>query len=67
MSTKRETAARLALLLGCLGTHKFYQGDIFAGFLYLIFFWTCIPAILAVVDFLLILFTSEQDYDKRFA
>lgn len=42
----------LALLLGGLGIHKFYAGKISAGILFILFCWTCIPAIIALVDFI---------------
>ncbi|EMF0060209.1 TM2 domain-containing protein [Enterococcus hirae] len=40
----------LAVLFGSIGVHKFYAGKIGAGILYLIFCWTFIPVILAIVD-----------------
>ncbi|MBS6274924.1 MAG: TM2 domain-containing protein [Actinomycetaceae bacterium] len=40
----------LALLLGGVGAHKFYSGHISAALVYLIFFWTSVPAILALID-----------------
>lgn len=40
----------LALLLGSVGAHKFYSGHISAALVYLIFFWTGVPAILALID-----------------
>jgi len=33
----------LAIFLGSLGAHKFYQGKTLQGVLYLIFFWTTLP------------------------
>lgn len=66
MSTKREIAARLSLLLGAVGAHKFYQGDIAAGLLYLLFSWTFIPALLAFADFLLLVTMSDSAYDARY-
>ncbi len=43
----------LALFLGGLGAHKFYMGHIGLGVLYLLFFWTFIPAIVALVEIFL--------------
>ncbi len=40
----------LALLLGGIGVHKFYAGKIGMGICYLLFCWTCIPAIIALVE-----------------
>lgn len=40
----------LALFLGGLGIHKFYAGKTGMGILYLVFCWTFIPAIVALVE-----------------
>lgn len=40
----------LVLLLGGVGAHKFYSGHISAALVYLLFFWTGVPAILALID-----------------
>ena len=50
----------LALLLGWIGAHKFYAGKIAAGILYLLFSWTCIPAIIAFIEFILALCKTED-------
>lgn len=39
-----------ALFLGGLGVHKFYANKIGSGLLYLIFFWTAIPAIIGFIE-----------------
>lgn len=43
----------LALLLGGLGVHKFYAGHVGLGILYLLFCWTGVPAVIALVEFIL--------------
>jgi len=40
----------LALFLGGLGAHKFYMGETGLGILYLVFFWTGIPALVAFIE-----------------
>ena len=40
----------LAILCGGFGIHKFYEGKIGMGFLYLIFCWTFIPAIISLIE-----------------
>ena len=45
----KTTAAILAFLLGGVGAHRFYLGQSGLGIIYLLFFWTFIPAIVALV------------------
>lgn len=52
--------ALLALFLGGLGAHKFYAGKIGAGIVYLVFCWTFIPAIIALIEFIIAL-TKQSD------
>jgi TM2 domain-containing membrane protein YozV len=40
----------LALFLGGLGIHRFYMGQTGLGILYLIFFWTGVPAFVGFVE-----------------
>lgn len=44
------TAVLLALFLGGLGAHKFYLGQTGMGFVYLLFCWTYIPAIISFFE-----------------
>lgn len=50
----------LGILLGGFGVHKFYAGKIGMGVLYLLFCWTCIPAIIGLVEGI-IAFTKHAD------
>jgi TM2 domain-containing membrane protein YozV len=52
----------LALFLGGLGIHKFYLGKTGLGFLYLIFCWTFIPAILGLIDAIVLATKSEREF-----
>lgn len=56
-------AALLALFLGGLGIHKFYLGKSI-GILYLIFFWTFIPAIVALIDAIILLTMTDENFDR---
>lgn len=47
--------ALLAFFLGGLGAHKFYEGKVGLGILYLVFVWTAIPAIVAFIEFIIVL------------
>lgn len=59
-------AALLAFFLGGLGIHKFYLGENLAGLLYLVFFWTFIPGIIAFFEFLGLLLMSDQAFNSKY-
>ena len=44
------TGVLLAVFLGAYGGHKFYLGQIKIGLLYLVFFWTLIPYLIALFE-----------------
>lgn len=50
----------LCLTLGGLGAHKFYLDQSGKGILYLLLFWTAIPALLAFIN----LFTMSSQIKK---
>src|SRR5438067_12678342 len=62
----KSTAALLALFLGGFGGHRFYLGQTFIGLLYLVFFWTFIPAIVAFLEFIGILVMSEESFNAKY-
>ncbi len=62
----RVLAALLAFFLGWFGAHKFYLGRIGQGILYLIFCWTAIPALIAFVEFIIYLVTSDEEFAKKY-
>ena len=62
----KTTAGILALLLGGFGVHRFYTGQIGLGFLYLIFCWTLIPGIIALVDGILMLTMDDDAFDAKY-
>lgn len=59
-------AALLAFFLGGLGVHKFYLGRTGAGVAMLLFCWTGIPAIIAFVDFIVLLCSSDQEFMRKY-
>ena len=65
-SSKRVTAGLLALLLGGLGVHHFYLKNIGRGILYLLFFWTCIPAIAALIEGIIWLTMSDNEFTAKY-
>jgi TM2 domain-containing membrane protein YozV len=52
----------LAFFLGGIGVHKFYSGRIGAGIAYLLFCWTGIPAVIALVEFIIALTKKSDDF-----
>jgi TM2 domain-containing membrane protein YozV len=74
----RQTAARsesgrskiaagvFALLLGGFGAHKFYLGKAGQGILYLVFFWTFIPAFIALIEGILYLTMSDEKFAAKY-
>lgn len=66
-STKdKNTAGILALLLGGLGAHHFYLGNTVRGLLYLIFVWTFIPAIAGLIEGIMYLTKSEEEFQRKY-
>jgi TM2 domain-containing membrane protein YozV len=64
---KDKTAAvLLAFFLGGFGIHKFYLGRTFAGVMYLVFFWTFIPAFLAWIDIIMLLCMDRDAFDQAY-
>lgn len=64
---KQKTAALLlALFLGGLGGHHFYLGNTGAGVLSLLFFWTFIPAIIALINLVQLICMNEQKFNEKF-
>lgn len=59
-------AALLAFFLGGFGVHKFYLGQIGQGILYLVFFWTFIPAIIAFIEFIILLTMSDETFNQKY-
>lgn len=66
-SRNRIVAAILAILLGGLGTHKFYLGKAGWGILYFIFSWTFIPAILGLFEGIIYLTMSDSEFQEKYS
>jgi len=62
----RLAAALLALFLGNFGVHKFYLGQTGLGFLYLLFFWTGIPGIIGIIEFVILLTMSDEQFALKY-
>lgn len=61
----RLIAALLAWFLGAFGGHRFYVGKTQSAILMVVFFWTFVPAIIAVIDLIMILCGSFTDGDGK--
>jgi TM2 domain-containing membrane protein YozV/Tfp pilus assembly major pilin PilA len=61
----RTTTAILAILLGGLGVHRFYLGQ-WWGVFYLLFCWTLVPGIVALVEGIVLLFSSQERWDRKY-
>ena len=67
MSKSRTVAVLLALFLGGFGVHKFYLGKVGIGLVYLVFFWTVVPAVVAFVEGIRYLCMSNEGFAERYA
>lgn len=62
----KYVAVVLALLLGGLGIHKFYLGQIGLGILYILFSWTFIPMLISLVEAVVYLSMSDTDFARKY-
>lgn len=66
MKRKSKLAsALLAIFLGDFGAHKFYLGRPGMGILYLLFFWTGIPAVIGIIEGIMYLLQSEESFQEN--
>lgn len=61
----RITAGILGILLGGIGVHKFYLNKVGLGILYLVFFWTAIPAIIGLVEGIIYLTQDDVTFGRQ--
>ncbi len=59
-------AGIFAIVLGGLGVHKFYLGNIILGIVYLIFCWTGIPSLIGLVEGIIYLTQSDEDFAVKY-
>ena len=62
----KVAAGILAMLLGGIGIHKFYLGQIGWGIVYLLFCWTGLPAIWAFIDGIIILCSKTENFELKY-
>ena len=56
----------IAVLGGVFGLQEFYMNRIALGILAVLFWWTCIPAVVAFIEAIVWLFRGEEEFNKRF-
>lgn len=62
----RLAAVLFAFFLGGFGFHKFYLGCTGMGVLYLLFCWTFIPAVVGVIEGILLLVMSDAEFIRKY-
>lgn len=61
----RVLAAVLAICFGGLGVHHFYLGNYIRGIVYLVFCWTYIPSIVALIEGIIYLTQSDEVFASK--
>lgn len=62
----KTTAILLCLFLGGIGIHQFYLKKNLKGVMYLLFSWTLIPLLLAIIDLILLLIMDEEKFNEKY-
>lgn len=63
----KPTLLLLTFFTGGIGGHKFYLGKNWLGVLYMLFCWTYIPGLVAMVEFLVYAFTSSERLNEKYS
>lgn len=63
---EKTTAGLFALLLGGFGVQHFYLGNTAAGIFSIVFCWTYVPAIIGLIQGIMLLCMNEQDFHVRY-
>ncbi len=66
-ASQRKIAIILAIFLGWLGAHRFYQGQIGWGIVFLILFYVMPPVavVFALIDAVRYVFRSNEEFQQR--
>jgi TM2 domain-containing membrane protein YozV len=64
--SRRVAAAIFAILLGSFGVHRFFLGQVGWGILYVLFCWTLIPAVAGLIEGILYLTLSEEEFEAKY-
>lgn len=63
----KTTLILLAFFLGGVGGHKFYLGKVGQGIFYLLFFWTFVPGIIALIELIVYATMSEDQINRKYS
>jgi TM2 domain-containing membrane protein YozV len=66
MMKDKNSAGLLALFLGGFGGHKFYLEQTGLGVLYLLFCWTFVPALISIVEAIILFSMSREAFDRKY-
>jgi TM2 domain-containing membrane protein YozV len=64
--SRRVAAAIFAIIFGSFGVHRFYLGQTGWGILYVLFCWTLIPAVAGLIEGILYLTMSEEEFEAKY-
>jgi len=62
---EKATAGILAILLGSVGAQRFYLGQTGLGILSIVFCWTYIPALIGLIEGIILLCMSDDEFHRR--
>lgn len=62
----KVVAGVLGIFLGGFGIHKFYLNEPGLGILYILFCWTFIPAFVGLIEGLIYLSTSDEQFARKY-
>jgi TM2 domain-containing membrane protein YozV len=62
----KVVAALLAIFLSDFGIHKFYLGKPVSGILYLFFFWSGVPGIIAFIEGIMYFAMSDETFNAKY-